>query len=90
MIQKLVATCDVLVFWEVLVFWDVLVFLGCYDLFVTTLQDDSKDSSNIWYGVFVFWDATIFCNNFASKFMLSKRRFWKTEQKIGRVFSRHF
>ncbi len=32
--------------------------------FLTTLQDDSKDSSNMWY-VLVFWDATIFCNNFA-------------------------
>ena len=35
--------------------------------------------------------ATIFCNHLA-KFMLPKRRIWKTEQKIGRVSARgkHF
>jgi hypothetical protein len=35
-------------------------FSGMLLSFVTTLQDDYKR-----YDVFVFWDATIFCNNFA-------------------------
>ena len=33
----------------------------------------------------------IFCSVFQNlRFMVPKRRFWKTEQKIGRVFSKHF
>jgi hypothetical protein len=36
-------------------------FSGMRLSFVTTLQDDTKDSRD----VLVFWDATIFCNNFA-------------------------
>ncbi len=33
-----------------------------------------------------FWDAISFCN----KFMLPKRRFWKSERTFGNAFSKHF
>jgi hypothetical protein len=62
----------------------VLVFLVA-TIFVTTLQDDYKDSGNIamrWF----FWVATIFCNNF----MLPKRRFWMAERTFGNAFRSTF
>jgi hypothetical protein len=47
---------------------DVLVFLGCYDLLLQVCKMITKDSSNcqvmFWF-IWILWDATIFCNNFA-------------------------
>ncbi len=41
-------------------------FSGMLWSFVTTLQDDTKDSSMRWCDVcWFFWDAMIFCDNFA-------------------------
>ncbi len=72
--------CDVLVFWDVMLFCNNFArctkivaivmrcvgFLGCYYLFVTTLQDDSRDSSNMCDAIcWFFWDVMFFCNNFA-------------------------
>ena len=54
MIQKIVA-CDDAMCW----------FAGMLLSFVTSLQDDTKDSSMRGCDVLVFWDATIFCNKFA-------------------------
>ena len=58
-------------------FWDATIF-------VATLQDDYT----------FFWDAMCFFSGliwsiFGSNFMLPKRRFYKSGQKIGRVFSMH-
>jgi len=56
--------------------------------FVTNLQDDTKDSS-MRCDVLVFWDATIFCNNFmpdAAGAATAKRRFSKTEKHFGPSF----
>jgi hypothetical protein len=38
---------------DALVFWDAMIF-------VTTLQDDSKDSSSMRGDALVFWDDMIF------------------------------
>ncbi len=61
-IQKIVATCDVTdVMW-----W--AGFLGCYYVLKQLCKMITKYSSNTWChwcDVLVFWDATIFCNNFA-------------------------
>jgi hypothetical protein len=46
----------------------------------------TKDDSNMGCDVLVFWHATFFCN----KFMLPKRRFWKSERKFGNAFSKYF
>ncbi len=80
-LQKIVAKCDVLVFWDATIFCnnfarllqkivakcDVLGFLGCSYLLWQLCEMITKDSSNMrWWCVgFSVWDAMTVCNNFA-------------------------
>ncbi len=78
-LQRIVVTCDVLVFWYAMIF--------CNN-FARWLQKIVACELMSRF----FWDATILARLFCNKCMppVPKRGFYKSEQKMGRVFSMHF